>query len=232
MSDRGIPFSAPMVGALLAGTKTQTRRLINPQPLGRFAPLTSFNHGRMEIAFGPDMKAKDGGPLWWRPLAQPGDQLYVREEYYQYGHWEPVAGRLTKGGRQKWAFVPDHLTVRFEEPPYGYRLGRRSADPATSTWYKRLGRYMPRLASRLTLTVTDVRVERLYDISEEDAIAEGWPHHSTCGKGAPLAEAYPIGWFLNLWDEINGPGAAAKDPWVAAYTFTVARCNIDELGGR
>jgi hypothetical protein len=78
---------------------------------------------------------------------------------------------------------------------------------------------MPRWASRLTLTVTDVRVQRLTEISDEDAEAEG----VTPGfGGGPIVED-----FLCLWNSIHGPFACNANPWIAAYTFTVERRNID-----
>ncbi|MDF1801701.1 hypothetical protein [Thalassovita sp.] len=100
--------------------------------------------------------------------------------------------------------------------------------------------FMPRWASRLTLTVTDVRVQRLRDISEGDAIAEGCrpffdednPRPMRCPNGGTMDMAPlkgPLDDFQRLWNSINGPDAWDAAPWVAAYTFTVHRCNIDEL---
>ena len=114
----------------------------------------------------------------------------------------------------------------------------------------RRARFMPRWASRLTLTVTEVRVQRLQDISEEDAKAEGvtrcgWAEDMAGdgrhewhvpaekpGEYPGLTNAYPspVAAFWELWDHIHGPAAWNENPWVAAYTFTVQRGNIDQIG--
>jgi hypothetical protein len=94
-------------------------------------------------------------------------------------------------------------------------------DCLPDTWRPSL--FMPRWASRLTLLVTDVRVERLQDISEADAIAEGWPNE----PGAALRDAYPIGWYANLWNSLHGHDAWDANPWVVAVTFAAQRGNID-----
>lgn len=264
MTDRPILFSAPMVRALLDGRKTQTRRVLKPQP--SLAPVhhfrsigTSTKTGKTEWqACQPNGRYVDAfsGPAGcvhdYCTTPSPGDRLWVREAYYQRGHWEPVAHKRTKAGRQKWAFIPTG-PVSFDEPAE-YRKGRHHKDLSTVSWHKRLGRFMPRWASRLTLTVTDVRVERLQDISEADALAEGIydesvlvgahchaGHHveehgtryfshteaddiSEDGNGfESAAEAYGA-----LWNHINGPGAWDANPWIVALTFTVARHNIDE----
>ena len=86
----------------------------------------------------------------------------------------------------------------------------------------RPGMFMPRWASRLTLTVTDVRVKRLQDISETDAKAEG--AMLEYGEGANIGHRRA---FELVWKHINGPGAWEANPWFAAYTFTVERRNID-----
>jgi len=220
-------FSAPMVRAILAGTKTQTRRVLNPQP-----------------------RWVQDGVMCWRGTAamigahrlpySVGDRLWVRESYFQRGHWEPVVGAVTRiGKRQKWRFVPADETILFDSPA-SFRKGRHAADPDVVTWHRRLGRFMPRRASRLTLTVTDVRVERLQDISEEDALAEGVVDTGR-RDGAPYqhflipwvpeitTEHEPSPVFASLWERINGPGAWAANPWVAAYTFTVEHRNIDAM---
>jgi len=80
--------------------------------------------------------------------------------------------------------------------------------------------FMPRWASRLTLTITDIRAQRLQGISQEAAEAEGCP--DTTGQSGE-----PRGWFEQIWGEINGPDAWMKNPWVWALTFTVEKRNID-----
>lgn len=91
--------------------------------------------------------------------------------------------------------------------------------------------HCPRRLSRLTLTVTDVRVERLQDISEADAIAEGleWvvPGMWAVDRTLPIIGDDPVRVYSELWDSINGPGAWEQNPWVAAVSFDVRRGNID-----
>lgn len=239
MSDRPIPFSAPMVAALLAGTKTQTRRAINPQP-----DWPEDGVVRTEIT-GPllwPIGAHGGncGPPVSSPKIKVGDRLYVRESYYQLGHWEPVEGKRSKGGRQKWAFTPDANQILFDAPAgETVRLGRHHKDPSTVAWHKRLGRFMPKQYSRITLIVTNVRVERLQDISEEDAVSEGVEYVTTTSSGDffrnyenPVCPLMAYGAYRSLWNHINGPGAWDANPWVVAYTFTIHRGNIDQIGGK
>lgn len=156
-----------------------------------------------------------------------GDRLWVREEYYQFGHWEKVIGVITKKGRQKWRFVGMGDVVF--EPPAEFRKGRHHKDPQTKAWHKRLGRFMPRKASRIMLEIVGVRVERLQDISEEDAISEDIQPSETTHGGVRLWRDYsgpdrvfgtnPIESYQTLWETINGPGSWSKNPWVWVVTF-------------
>lgn len=84
---------------------------------------------------------------------------------------------------------------------------------------------MPRWASRLTLIVTDVRVQRLQDISRGDAMGEGCPFQNMADGDDPRE------WFRALWNSLHGPDAWDANPWVCALTFTVHRCNIDQMPG-
>lgn len=243
MTDRPILFSAPMIRALLAGTKTQTRRTIKPtrQQMNEWAPNLSICPSARISGSWIAFDHPGGGPYTCVPVRfAVGDRLWVRESYFQTGHWEPVENRLTKSGRQKWKFVPTGDVVF--DPPTRFRKGRHNNDPGKVMAHQRLGRFMPRAASRLTLTVTDVRVERLQEISEADAIAEGIYRlgglycHSRPGDrfGSENAISVPAGWdqaiyaYQALWDRINGAGAWDANPWVVAVSFDVRRGNIDE----
>lgn len=154
----------------------------------------------------------------WRPIhtkVKARDRLWVREAWRCNG-WATDLATIFYAASEG-----DGYTAMCEQYPVANKPPLR----ITAGWRPSI--HMPRWASRMTLTVTAVRVERLQDISEDDAAAEGWPHAESGGKGAPLRDAYPIGWYGNLWDDINGPGAWSANPWVAAYTFTVERQNVD-----
>lgn len=246
MADHPMPFSAPMIRAILDGSKTQTRRALKFQPAAGVSvirktirpfnaePYHSFERRSLYGNYAGELDIK----------IQTGDRLWVRESYFQRGNWQPVEGAKTTGGLQKWAFVPADHSVVFAAPVGAEcRLGRHHKDPATVAWHKRLGRFMPRAYSRLTLVVTDVRVERLQDISKADALAEGIaPHPSGLGYWVPgiehpdpnfpwLSRTTPREMYAALWDTINGSGAWGENPWVVAYTFRVVHANIDKIGG-
>lgn len=204
MTDRPILFSAPMVRALLAGTKTQTRRT--------FKGIESLPNGNFHIA------GNGGGIVGVREEDVPkhapdyvriqvGDRLWVRET------WQG----LTCG---------DYRPTKQEPCEVRYAATDSCADLDVEVrgypWRPSI--FMPRFASRLTLTVTDVRVERLQDISEADAIAEGVGGTEFWREDRPASICYSV-----LWDSINGPGAWAANPWVAAYSFEVHHSNIDQM---
>ncbi|MVA91573.1 hypothetical protein GOZ80_06005 [Agrobacterium vitis] len=238
MAGKPILFSGPMISALLDGRKSQTRRALAPQPYDfitgghRYWNASGVVSGRICVS--------DRALLDLHRKPKPGDMLYVCEEHYRYGHWEASENARTKRGRQKWQFVEDSPEIRFEAPEV-FRKGRHHNDPSTPAWHKRLGRFMFRKHSRLTLVITDVRIMRLRDISEGDAVSEGAPldpnHRDTSGDGTnphmvavnAWTRISPVAWFHRLWDQINGDGAWDKNPWVAAYTFRVIKSNIDRV---
>lgn len=270
MTDRPILFSAPMVQALLAGSKTQTRRALNlptkscsgapiyeHPKMGGWEATTNGGAGVFRIGKnGERLATRETVGIWHKTCGvcldapyQVGDRLYVREEYYQRGHWWEDATDLTAKGKPKWKFAAYDHDITFDAPTKFLKARSRS-NPSEVRWYKRLGRFMPRRYSRLTLTVTDVRVERLQDCSEADAIAEGIErgHHpdtgESCGwksyeiihsgrhKGQPNPHAIvpnksPVTSYAELWDSINGPGAWEANPWVVAVSFDVRQGNID-----
>lgn len=202
MNTQPILFTGPMVRALLEGRKTQTRRVCKPQPHSVGDQFSTRSHGTLMI--------RPPGADAWAPVPCPygkaGDLLWVRETWLQ---WECEQHGMAK------CQCRAALTYRAD------------FDLDAVRWRPSI--HMPRWTSRITLKLTDVRVEQLQDISEEDATAEGWPHAATNGAGAPLRDAYPIGWFGNLWDDINGCGSWAANPWVWVLGFTVEKRNVDEL---
>ena len=259
MSDLPIPFTAAMVQSILReienpGTgKTQTRRGL---VLRGYPKFTSF--GRSDTR-GYDWHLRDWEMRWHdlehsRLLSllpyKVGDRLYVREAWRVSERWDSTRPRDLK---------PRSMTVFFEA---GGSICNQEArdDWRPSSWPEqgfapnwggklRPPMFMPKWASRITLTVTDVRVERLRSITEEDAKAEGveeqycegfgadfegfWgfkDYGSSIGSEVPFNHARPS--FKSLWDSINGSRGLDwnSNPWVIAYTFKPELGHIDCLG--
>lgn len=239
MKERPITFSGSLPRKVLRLEKTQTRRIIN----GNIARDLEDGWGSEE----QHIETRDGDVVPASslcPLGRPGDKLWVRETYYQFGHWEEVDGAFTPTGREKWMFVPDKNmfspSILFDAPQI-YRKGINREDRAPcehprKDWYKRLARFMPRKLSRITLQIESVRCERLLDISEEDALAEGIAYQSTDGFGQKwygisdkvesdkdgnmISGRTPVEAFFNLWDSVHGcPGAHKDNPWVWVIKF-------------
>ena len=185
-TERPILFSAPMIRALLAGTKTQTRRVV--KDTGLYA-INAAIHG-------PETAARELLALASRcPYGQPGDRLYVRETWAAPHALDGHTPRfMPRGTRMHYAATEDR----------GGLLWRPSI-------------HMPRWASRITLEVTEVRVERLQAISRGDAMAEGCPFANMA------AGPDPRDWYRDLWNEINGPGAWGLSPWVWVVAFKVVK---------
>lgn len=231
MADRPILFSGPMVRAILReiaapGTgKTQTRRVLKPQPLPFIGEFFCVGHvtktGRCVFNARGDtghVQAVVPGPphCFSAELVVPygvGDRLWVRET---------------------WAVstIYDGMPPR-DIPPCGVRY---AATDQRIGIKDRPSMFMPRWASRLTLTVTDVRVERLQDISEADALAEGAPRLGMDDDGKfyeSLTGTQRCG-FAGVWEHINGARAGCswdENPWVVALTFRPALANIDAAPG-
>lgn len=239
MADRPIIFSAPMVCALLAGRKAQTRRLLAIRGRKGF---TEF--GPSDTA-GYDWHFRDAHKRWHdlrhaellaRLPWQVGDRLWVRETVRADDHPEEELVGVRYLADDCWHRLPDTNEAR--ERQYILRC-YRSTDPDLDAYKVVPPIHMPRWASRLTLTVTDVRVHRLQEISLDDVLAEGCPidpdFHDTSqdGSGGPMVKIgiaqwrSPRGWYHVLWDELNGPGAWEANPHVVALTFSVETRHID-----
>lgn len=232
MADRPILFSAPMIRALLDGRKTTTRRVIKPQPYDPGDPSIKAAHmggATWKLGSLADMAVGDD----WNVRFAPGDRLYARETWRSW-RWNND-------------LKPAEMAERWGDDDARKYIGYEADDDQTRDGLHMDGKtrvsiHMPRWASRLTLIVSGVKVERLQDISEADALAEGvnfepsvsedahrhWRDLGNDSKGAD----WLTGWdardvYQQLWFVINGPGSWDANPWVVAPTFRVLKANID-----
>jgi len=203
---RQMLFSGPMVRSLLSGTKTKTRRIIK---------VPEFVE-----------EASDGSPHWqprrcgagWEflewstdyalthplrcPYGQRGERLWVRERWATDVVWDTVAPRDIPVGQPIW-----YDGTGFPERKFAL-CGR---------W--RASIHMPRWASRITLEIADVRVERLNEISGNDVLAEGVDNgKANAAMGARWDNMQRMA-FGELWEEIHGPGSWGANPWVWVISF-------------
>ena len=222
--EKGILFSAVMVLAIMGGRKTMTRRTVKfsrncwkPNAL----TLTRMQEGYPD-GIRPVFR-DDAEPNLFSvkcPYGRVGDRLRVREDAWMWCERRPNG--TTKKGNPKWRYEPlrsapvyycANMPVKPEYEPDAPETGNQWG------WRKKLGRFLPKWASRITLEVTGVRVERLQEISVEDCRAEGiGPMHIVCPVGGkPHPDAVKLAYctaYRLLWESINGPGSWALNPWV------------------
>jgi hypothetical protein len=208
MRERGIIFSGPMVRAILEGRKTQTRRIVKriPCECGEWIPEEAPN------TLEPEGWMTAGHSGRWTcecctfdpvkcPYGIPGDRLYVRE-CFSYCERDPRG--------------------IVNQPVWYWADG---AVPAGDWTKPKPSIHMPKKYARIWLEILSVRVERVQEISEADAIAEGWEKPQPTPPGKTLVDDRmhsPLIWFRDLWNEINGkrPGCSWKDnPWVWVVEF-------------
>lgn len=218
--ERGILFSGPMVKALLTGTKTQTRRVVKPQPdrVRDGEPYWNVGGYRVYSFRGVTNPLRMGthNPLAC-PYGKPGDILFVRESF------QPI---LADG-------------VKFRDADYGNGNGYAIRYPATDgvidfydevndriTCSVKPSIHLPKWASRIWLEITDVRVERVSQISEEDAKAEGVEpnHYADLRPDGEMRTGESIAYrssFHDLWEILNAKrGFSFNDgPWVWVISF-------------
>lgn len=217
--ERPILFSGPMIRAILSGQKTQTRRAIAPRhPISflggkgsegdpgewGYAFDGSLHHGYAVLGRGFDEQHDHGRVSIPCPYGEPGDRLWVRET------WAPLGDLLTEVIGRPRVFRADADLVRDDSGDrVGWWLGETFLEGAERPFRWRPALYMPRWASRITLEVVSVRVERLQDITALDAINE-------VGPG-------PVERFVWLWDSLNAKRGFGWDanPWVWRIEFLV-----------
>ena len=210
MKERPILFNAAMVRAILAGQKTQTRRILKTQPI----------HDHVLQGWIADKQANDPAIAVFGekrdypthsisircPYGQVGDRLWVRETFV-FGY-EIDDGCSPIGEEKIWYRATDAL-----DNWYDMGLDCEVNVP----WKPSI--HMPRGASRILLEITDVRIERLQCISQADAIAEGCSGKYGHLFGSDVTIEHPIEQYKDLWESINGEGSWGNNPWVWAISF-------------
>jgi len=204
MKETPILFSTPMVQAILNGTKTQTRRVLKPQPLQHPTDADTINLMGLGNENSPyaytsvdlyDKKATHGCPY-----GVIGNLLYVRETFAEFAGIEPKIEYVYKADKT------------FDTPAKEHLCGNK--------WKPSL--FMPKAAARLWLQITGIRVERLQTITEADAKAEGAQLGTAYYKADPTQgySSHQVG-FIDLWCKINGLESWQANPWVWVIEFEV-----------
>lgn len=218
MKERPILFSAPMVQAILAGNKTQTRRTI------KWPIMDKTIWFELDEGYGPDLVNPKEPIDHLCPYGKIGDQLWVREKSrIGSSGWHHI-----DGGWYCIDYAAGGSSMRNGEAPKHYPELSHNKD-FSLRWQPSI--HMPRWASRIQLEITNIRVERLQDINEADAKAEGcdsdmtewgsiyWFHGVEGYKsGKSFADSAKEA-FTRLWETINGPDSWTANPWVWVIEF-------------
>jgi hypothetical protein len=209
MKERPILFSAPMIQAILEGRKTQTRRLMNPQPIFD-KPFWEFPWGAAS-SFDSLLIVPHHATENKHPQGKPGDRLWVKETHYIV---------YAQGNKNNHVIEIDYKA----NPNYTKRMCPQKWRPSI---------HMPRWASRILLEVKTVGAERVQRITSDDAIAEGieymdcdlgrrWRCYTEPDSWYPEGKGTaPIHSFASLWNSIHGPDAWLANPWVWKTEFKV-----------
>lgn len=236
--ERPILFSAPMVRALLAGRKTQTRRVVRFDRRGDRPGFLTVRRSRQCIE---QARLVEGvGPVWPAynaageidgvrplpaehmgcPLGRPGDRLWVQEAHRVLGH-----GHRCPDAFLTVEWLADGAQAHRVVTPCEYELFR--ARRRAPYWRGQPGRFMYRSLSRLTLEIAAVRVERLQALGEAEAVVEGIEVFADgAGYTVPREDGRPGAWrrhpqdaFRDLWEGLHGPASWAANPWVWVVDF-------------
>ncbi len=215
-------FIPDMILAIYKGWKTQTRRLNGLDEINVHPDNWTFdginNVGARMRKKAPLINDYTNIPLRY----EPGDVLWAKETYYQYGHWQR-AGK-TKKGNKKYRFVADSEEICYDNnKPSSFFISRPKTEYKIPHWYKRNSRFMPLVFARLFLEIKSVGVERLQSITREDAAAEGVCIPADYKKPVYIQKhRYPEENFATLWDLLHGATDMnwQHNPWVIKLEFT------------
>ena len=202
LKERPIIMDGEAVRAILAGRKTQMRDAMEPQPSNFWQPPKS------------GLKHAQIGAI--------GDRLWVRETWVELWDWDQSKSNCPDWYDEEGNDMPGHIHYR-ADPSHPTEMADPDGAKVDLTW--RPSVHMPRHASRITLEITNIRVERLQDISEADAMAEGVNsrlvvRNSSCHYIEPPTDTYSyIASYIPLWESANGKGSWDWNPWVWVIEF-------------
>lgn len=240
-------FSAPMVRALLKGTKTQTRRLVKPQPIpnsfGKPGPDTGWEIPCHCGGYPPSamLWPDENGGMLNGDAGHPWvgvDRLWVKETHRHPSKANPRVRVEYRADMMSWGICDSHDIVT------NTVIANAKVYPGPANQFSkqqwRPSIFMPRWASRITLEITSVEAERLQRITTEDAKAEGlacltkddgqtwkygiadrdgWPGNDDDGWHWHEWDVDPVAAYKRLWEQINGAGSWEKNPWVWVIKF-------------
>ncbi|KGA31145.1 hypothetical protein [Pectobacterium odoriferum] len=212
MKESPIIFNGDMVRAILDGRKTQTRRMVKPTPdYPQILETRRAESGCVFAVHANRHHASEGRFRWDCPFGQPGDRLWVREAFRVMGKATDVARLMYKASERN-SFTESTRTVPVDV----------CTKQSSQKWTPSI--HMPRWASRITLEITDVRVERLKHIPRDGMIAEGYPAERAADGG----EYDPFLWYRDLWESIYGVGSWQTNPWIWVIEFKRMEVNCNE----
>lgn len=209
-TEKPILFSTELVQAILEGRKSQTRRVVKPQPDSKVNTVHPCKDGEWE--FGKDFYNGDGEAIEYKkcPYGKPGDELWVRETF---------AFLKEHDNKPPSEIYDDQVLYKADgKITNQFGLGSNIHESDFGRWRPSI--HMPRRYSRIQLTVEDIRVERVQEISPRDAWAEGVK--CKCMKPTPMCKGN-IDTFSELWDSINAERGYSweSNPWVWSFSFKV-----------
>lgn len=221
MKERPILFSAPMVRAILDGSKTQTRRVCKIPEKAEHVQYWSPPSGRSQPGWadpGVNYWTESGNHIDPCPYGQPGDSLWVRETWGMFEPNPDMVERKESGFDWKW-IAQNPTALAYWKRRVAYRASCMGTsygnDPEVKRWRPSI--HMPRALSRITLEITGVHVERLQDIGVEECIAEGANvHQAEIIKHGCSASIMA---YRSIWESINGTDSWDANPWVWVIEF-------------
>jgi len=237
MTERPIPFSADMVRAILDGRKTQTRRVMRSQPADDVKALVPRTTHAGNVLWGERVGTCYVQSAYRCPYGVVGDRLWVREAWRTRVSLDGKnATQIQEAANEAGYKKPHYCPIKYEADGTETAWGNRDMQDFGDWGRYRHARFMPRWASRIDLEIVGIRVERVQEISEADAMAEGiervggtfsccpWRNYLRGTPGEMDMEcSCPRRSFQTLWDSINGakPGWSwADNPYVWVVEFT------------